>query len=44
MFVFIVVEGLILYGMLVNFRGNQIFMGFVEFLIHEVLYAWCFKI
>ena len=26
---------LILYGMLVNFRGDQIFMDFVRFLIHD---------
>ena len=29
--------------MVINFRGDQIFMDFVRFLIHEVLYAWCLK-
>ena len=29
--------------MVVNFHGDQIFMDFVKFLIHEVLYAWCLK-
>ena len=33
-----------MYGMFVNFRGDQIFMDFIEFLsmiVYEVLYAWC---
>ena len=34
MFVFIIV--LILYGMAVNFRGDQIFMYFVRLLIHDI--------
>ena len=29
--------------MVVNFCGDQIFIDFVRFLIHEVLYAWCLK-
>ena len=29
--------------MVVNFRGDQIFVDFVRFLIHEVLYAWCLR-
>ena len=29
--------------MVVNFRGNQIFMDFVRFHIREVLYVWCLK-
>ena len=37
MFVFIIGEKLILYGMVVNFRGDQIFMDFVRFLIHDNL-------
>ena len=31
---FIVVEELILYGMVMYFRGDQIFMDFVRFFIH----------
>ena len=31
---------LIPYGMVVSFRGDQIFVDFIRFLIHEVLYAW----
>ena len=27
--------------MVVNFHGNQIFVDFIRFLIHEVLYTWC---
>ena len=29
--------------MVVNIRGNQIFMDFVRFLIHKVSYAWCLR-
>ena len=29
--------------MVVNFRGDQIYVDFVRFLIHEDLYAWCLK-
>ena len=35
-----------LYGMVVCFRGDQIFMDFIDFLsmiIYEVLYAWCLR-
>ena len=42
-FVYIIVQELILDGMVVNFCGNQIFMGFIRFLIHKVSYAWCLK-
>ena len=30
--------------MVVDFRVDQIFMDFVRFLIHELLYAWCLKV
>ena len=42
MFVFIVVEELIIYSMVVNYHGDQIFVDFIRFLTHnnyEVLYT-----
>ena len=32
-----------MYNKVVNFHGDQIFMDFIRFLIHEVLYAWCLR-
>ena len=45
MFVFIVVYELLLYGMVVNFCGDQVFrilLGFLS-MISEVLYTWCLR-
>ena len=33
----------ILFCMVVNFRGGQIYIDFVRFLIHEDLYEWCLR-